>query len=76
MRTRKLRIVNAERGEPLHLVHDLPEAQAPQAPTEVYCHLAPMKNRTWPPAFFASAPGDDSRIANQADELLREGFGC
>jgi len=38
-------------------------------------HLEPVKDRPWPPAFFASAPGDGKSIAEEADELLREGFG-
>ena len=29
----------------------------------------------WPPAFVASAPGDGSRIADEADDLLASGFG-
>jgi hypothetical protein len=31
--------------------------------------------RTWPPAFFAAAPGDGRSVAEEADELLREDFG-
>jgi hypothetical protein len=67
--------VSAERDELLRLVQDLPEDQVPQALAEVRRHLQPVGGRSWPPAFFASAPGDGVRIADQADDLLREGFG-
>jgi hypothetical protein len=67
--------VSAERDELLRLVQDLPEDQVPQALAEVRRHLRPVTDRPWPPAFFASAPGDGTCIADQADELLREGFG-
>jgi hypothetical protein len=67
--------MSAEREELLRLVQDLPEDQVPQALAEVRRHLRPVHARPWPPAFFASAPGDGTRIADQADELLREGFG-
>jgi len=68
--------MSAEREELLRLVQDLPEDQVPQALADIRRHLRPVKDdRPWPPAFFASAPGDGTRIADQADELLREGFG-
>lgn len=67
--------MSAERDELLRLVQDLPEDQVPQALSEIRRHLRPMTDRPWPPAFFASAPGDGTRIADQVDELLREGFG-
>jgi hypothetical protein len=67
--------VSAEREELLRLVQDLPEDQVPRALADVRRHLRSVQNRPWPPAFFASAPGDGTRIADQADELLREGFG-
>jgi hypothetical protein len=38
-------------------------------------HLRQAESRPWPPAFFASAPGDGTSIARRADDLLREGFG-
>jgi hypothetical protein len=59
----------------MRLVQDLPEDQVPQALAEVRRHLQPVKERPWPPAFFAIAPGDGKSIADEADELLREGFG-
>jgi hypothetical protein len=34
-----------------------------------------QEGRLWPPAFFASAPGDGTSVAEWGDELLREGFG-
>lgn len=67
--------MSAERDELLRLVQELPEDQVPQALAEVRRHLRPIRDRSWPPAFFASAPGDGTRIADQADDLLREGFG-
>jgi hypothetical protein len=30
---------------------------------------------SWPPAFFAGALGDGKSVAEEADELLHEGFG-
>lgn len=68
-------MVSAERDELMRLVQDLPEDQVPRALAEVRRHLQAVGDRTWPPAFFASAPGDGKRIADEADELLREGFG-
>jgi hypothetical protein len=62
--------VSAERDELLRLVQDLLEDQVPQALAEVRRHLRPVHARPWHPAFFASAPGDGTRIADQAAELL------
>jgi hypothetical protein len=67
--------VSAERDELLRLVQNLSEDQAPQALADVRRHIRPAKDRPWPTAFFASAPGDGTRIADRADDLLREGFG-
>jgi len=66
---------SAERDELMRLVRELPDDQVPDALREIRRHLKPVGDRPWPPAFFASAPGDGERIADQADELLREGFG-
>jgi hypothetical protein len=66
--------MSAQRDELLRLVQGLPEDQVPQALAKIR-HLRPVNDRSWPPAFFASAPGDGTRIADRADELLREGFG-
>ena len=67
--------MSAEREELLRLVRDLPEDEVSLALAEVRRHLRPVAERPWPPTFFASAPGDGKSIAEEADELLREGFG-
>lgn len=67
--------MSAERDELVRLVQDLPEDQVPQVLADVRRHLEPVDDRRWPPAFFAAAPGDGKSIAEEADELLREGFG-
>lgn len=64
-----------ERDELAHLVQQIPDDQVPDALQEMRRHLRPARERSWPPAFFASAPGDGVSIAEQADQLLREGFG-
>ncbi|WAL65907.1 hypothetical protein ORV05_34485 [Amycolatopsis cynarae] len=64
-----------ERDELMRLVQEIPEDQVSDALHELRRHLQPVRERPWPPAFFASAPGDGVSIAEQADELLREGFG-
>ncbi|WP_285490119.1 hypothetical protein [Amycolatopsis taiwanensis] len=53
----------------------LPERAQPGNHHAGQRHLRPVRERPWPPAFFASAPGDGVSIAEQAGELLREGFG-
>jgi hypothetical protein len=67
--------VSAERDELIRLVQDLPEDQVPQALADVRRRLQPASERPWPPAFFAIAPGDGRSIADEADDLLAEGFG-
>jgi hypothetical protein len=68
--------VSAERDELLRLVQDLPEDEVPLALADMRRrHLRPVQERPWPPAFFASAPGDGKSIAEEVDELLSEGFG-
>lgn len=67
--------MSADREELERLVHEIPEDQVPLALAEMRRHLRPVADHSWPPAFFASAPGDGSSIAETADELLREGFG-
>lgn len=67
--------MSADRDELLRLVQELPDEQVRQALSDVRKHLRPASERPWPPAFFSSAPGDGISIAEQADELLREGFG-
>lgn len=72
---RRLCSVSAERDELGRLVKEIPEDQVPQALAEMRRHLRPVRTNTWPPAFFASAPGDGVSIAEDAERLLREGFG-
>jgi hypothetical protein len=67
--------MSSERDELMRLVEDLPDDQVPEVLADVRRHLRPVKDRPWPPAFFASAPGDGTSIAERSDELLREGFG-
>ena len=64
-----------ERDELMRLVQQIPDDQVPDVLHELRRHLRPAGEQSWPPAFFASAPGDGVSIAEQADELLREGFG-
>lgn len=64
-----------ERDELIRLVREIPDDQVPDALREMQRHLQPVSEPPWPPAFFASAPGDGESIAEQADTLLREGFG-
>ena len=69
--------MSAERDELMRLVQDLPEDQVPQKLCRGAAVISsPVGDRhPWPPAFFASAPGDGTAHADEADELLREGFG-
>lgn len=59
--------MSAERDELIRLVQGLPEDQVEQA-------LTVMRGLSRP-AFIAAAPGDGRRIADDVDELLRDGFG-
>lgn len=74
-RGHKIGVVSAERDELMRLVQDIPDDQVPLALADLRRHRQPASERPWPPAFFASAPGDGTRIADQVDDLLREGFG-
>jgi hypothetical protein len=67
--------MSGERDELMRLVQELPEDQVPDVLADVRRHLRPVKDRPWPPAFFASAPGDGTSIAERSEELLRDGFG-
>jgi hypothetical protein len=67
--------MSAEREELERLVHELPDAQAAFVLANVRRHLRSVEHGSWPPAFFASAPGDGISIADTADELLSQGFG-
>jgi hypothetical protein len=64
-----------ERDELMRLAQEIPDDQVPDALREMRRHLQPVGQRPWPPAFFGSAPGDGVSIAEQADELLYDGFG-
>lgn len=64
-----------ERDELMRLAQEIPDDQVPDALREMRRHLQPVSARPWPPAFFASSPGDGASIAEQADHLLRQGFG-
>jgi hypothetical protein len=59
--------VSVERDELVRLVQELSEDQVGQA-------LAVMQGLSRP-AFIAAAPGDGRSIAEDVDELLRDGFG-
>jgi hypothetical protein len=67
--------VSADREELERLVQEIPEDQVPVVLDDIRRHLRLIEDRSWPPAFFASAPGDGTSIAERADDLLREGFG-
>ncbi|WP_024875003.1 hypothetical protein [Saccharomonospora piscinae] len=66
--------MSADRDELMRLIQELPDDEIPQALSDVRKHLRPTRQRSWPPAFVASAPGDGISIAEQADGLP-EGFG-
>jgi hypothetical protein len=67
--------MSADRDELMRLVREIPEDQVPQALAEMRRQVRAARQHTWPPDFFASAPGDGVGIAEQADEILRKGFG-
>jgi hypothetical protein len=67
--------MSADRDELERLVHEIPEDEVPLALAELRRHLRQVGDRPWPPAWFASAPGDGTSIGANADELLAEGFG-
>jgi hypothetical protein len=67
--------VSGEREELERLVQEIPEDQVPVVLADIRRHLRLIEDHSWPPAFFASAPGDGTSIAERAEDLLREGFG-
>ncbi|HEX5407692.1 MAG TPA: hypothetical protein VFX16_35945 [Pseudonocardiaceae bacterium] len=67
--------MSGDRDELVRLVLELPEDHVPMVLADIRRHLSPVEDRSWPPAFFASAPGDGTSVAEHADEWLREGFG-
>jgi hypothetical protein len=60
--------VSTKRDELTRLVQELPDHLVPHA-------LATLRQLSNEPAFFASAPGDGTSIAQHADQLLDDGFG-
>jgi hypothetical protein len=66
--------MSVERDALICLVQHLSEGQVRQVLADVR-RMRGIGDREWPPAFFASAPGDGKSVAEEADELLREGFG-
>ena len=67
--------MSAERDELMHLVKGLPDEQVPQVLDDVRRHLQPVRDQSWPPAWFGSAEGDGTAIGARSEELLSEGFG-
>jgi hypothetical protein len=66
--------VSAERDELIRLAREIPEDQVRPVLAELRKHLRSAGTRRWPPAFFASAPGEPD-TSERIDEYLREGFG-
>jgi hypothetical protein len=66
--------VSAEREELARLVEELPDDEVPGALAEVREHLRPVKEGSWPPAWFGIAPGDGTPVGRRSEELLAEGF--
>lgn len=67
--------MSTEREELARLVEEIPDEQVPHALTEMRRHLRPVRDRTWPPSWFASAPGDGEAVGAFSEEYLAEGFG-
>jgi hypothetical protein len=67
--------MSAERDELVRLAYEVPESAVPHAVSELRSHLRPVKDRTWPPAWFGAAPGRRSDTSERIDELLAEDFG-
>lgn len=65
--------MSAEREELARLVEEIPDEQVPYALAEMRKHLRPKPVPTWPPAWFASAPGDGSTAGANSQEYLIEG---
>lgn len=67
--------MSAERDELLRLVQELPEDKVQSALTALRRHSQPVREGAWPPAFFASAPGDGTSIGEESEEQVQRGFG-
>ncbi|MGO8960701.1 MAG: hypothetical protein ACLQFR_25495 [Streptosporangiaceae bacterium] len=67
--------MSAQRDELLRLVGELPEEEVPTVLDEVRSHLRSVRDRTWPPAWFAAGRGSRTDVAARAEDLLADGFG-
>jgi hypothetical protein len=67
--------MSSERDELRRLVEHLPDEQVPAVLAEVRRHLAPVRSRSWPPAFFGAGQARRTDVAARAEEILDEGFG-
>jgi hypothetical protein len=67
--------MSAEREELVRLVEEMPDEQVPRALAEIRRLRRLAHVRTWPPAWFASAPGDGDAAAANSDERLSDGSG-
>ena len=67
--------MSAQRGELLRLVEELPETEVPAVLDDVRHHLHAVKNKSWPPAWFAAGQGSASDVAARSEDLLDDGFG-
>jgi hypothetical protein len=67
--------MSAQRDELLRLVEELPEEEVPAVLDDVRRHLRAVKDRAWPPAWFAAGTGRTADVAARSEELLEDGFG-
>jgi hypothetical protein len=67
--------MSAQREELLRLVEELPEDEVPAVLDDVRRHLRAVKNRSWPPAWFAAGQGRSTDVATRSEDLLEDGFG-
>lgn len=67
--------MSAQREELLRLVEELPEEEVPAVLDDVRRYLRAVKDRTWPPPWFAAGTGRTSDVAARSEELLEDGFG-
>ena len=66
--------MSADKDELIRLVRQLPDEDVSSVIDDVRRRLRPVRERRWPPAWFASAEGDGSAIGARSEELL-DGFG-
>jgi hypothetical protein len=67
--------VSAEKDELIRLVRQLPDEDVSSLIDDVRRRLRPVRDRQWPPAWFASAEGDGTAVGARSEELLSDGFG-